>query len=301
MHATTPHTLLAPLAPVVPLLLDAITEGVLVTGADQRALYANREFLTMTGYDWGDFAGRSCRFLQGPGTSGPELDRLNAALAAGEPFRGRLLNYRKDRTTFINELSISPVRDATGAVTHFLSVQRDVSYEIGLETTLQYSRQFDAVTGIPNRVTTRAHVVSVLAKGRRTGHGTAIAVGDLPGFREVNYQYGYGAADQFLEELAFRVGTALRPDDFLGRISADEFAIVMSNLPLDREGAASAALAVLERLETVLRSPIEFGSGLSMRANLRFGLAIAPFDAAEADALLMAAETRRATNHRRTA
>ena len=60
------------------------------------------------------------RFLQGPETDKAELAKLKAAITAGEGFCGRLLNYRKDGSTFWNLLTISPVKDDAGTVVKFI-------------------------------------------------------------------------------------------------------------------------------------------------------------------------------------
>ncbi len=93
-------------------------------------VYANPAFLSMTGYSLEEVLGESPRLFQGEATSRSTLDRLRAALAVGEPFSARTVIYRKDGTPYDVEWSISPVRDEAGTVTHFVSVQRDISVEM---------------------------------------------------------------------------------------------------------------------------------------------------------------------------
>ncbi|WP_322520400.1 diguanylate cyclase [Guyparkeria halophila] len=92
-------------------------------------VYANPAFLAMTGYRLDEILGETPRLFQGEATSRPVLDRLRAALTVGERFAARTINYRKDGTAYDVEWSISPVRDEAGTVTHFVSVQRDISLE----------------------------------------------------------------------------------------------------------------------------------------------------------------------------
>ena len=67
------------------------------------------------------------RVLQGDATDRAVLDGLRAALPAGRSFEGRAVNYRADGTPFIMSWRVSPVRDATGAVTGYVSIQEDVT------------------------------------------------------------------------------------------------------------------------------------------------------------------------------
>lgn len=54
------------------------------------------------------------------------LDELRACLGAGRRFAGRVVNYRKDGSAFRLEWRVSPVRDAKGRITHWISFQREV-------------------------------------------------------------------------------------------------------------------------------------------------------------------------------
>ena len=92
-----------------------------------RILYVNAGFERMTGYRRGEVLGKTPRILQGPRTDRTVLDRLRERLSAGEAFVGEAINYRKDRSEFWLEWYVSPVRDERGRVTHFVSLQRDVT------------------------------------------------------------------------------------------------------------------------------------------------------------------------------
>lgn len=107
--------------------LSAISQGVLIAGADRRITYASEAFERLTGYKTSEIIGGSCKMLQGPGTDPDTIRRLREALGAGQPFHGEILNYRKDGVPFWNDLSITPVLDAAGNLTQFVGVQRDVS------------------------------------------------------------------------------------------------------------------------------------------------------------------------------
>lgn len=110
--------------------LAATTTGVTISDPalpDNPLVYANPAFLQMTGYRAEEVVGRNCRFLQGPGTDPEARQRIGEALREGRPVESVLLNYRKDGTPFWNRLSIAPVRDAAGRITHFVGIQEDVT------------------------------------------------------------------------------------------------------------------------------------------------------------------------------
>ena len=120
--------------------LGAISQGVLITGADRRITYANDAFTRITGYSLPEIAGLSCSILGGPQTSVETIEQLRAALSSTTPFHGEILNYRKDGSTFWNELSITPVFNETGELTQFVGVQRDITKRKAAELSLRESR-----------------------------------------------------------------------------------------------------------------------------------------------------------------
>lgn len=97
------------------------------TQADNPIIFANDAFLRLTGYGRDEVIGRNCRFLQGVDTDPLERARLRAAISAGQDIACELLNYRKDGSPFWNALYLSPVRDSSGAITHFFGSQLDIS------------------------------------------------------------------------------------------------------------------------------------------------------------------------------
>jgi PAS domain S-box-containing protein len=105
-------------------------EGIVISDPnrpDNPLVYVNDGFARLTGYSGQDVLGRNCRFLQGPGTDPTALGQIRAAIRERRDCLVELLNYRKDGTPFWNRLSITPLRDAHGRLTHFVGVQSDVT------------------------------------------------------------------------------------------------------------------------------------------------------------------------------
>lgn len=124
--------------------LAVAAEG--VTIADARApgrplIYVNEGFERMTGYPAAEALGRNCRFLQGPDTDVVAVAEIRAALAGCRECLVEILNYRKDGTTFWNRLSITPVRESSGEVTHFIGIQSDVTVRRQAENDLRRSKE----------------------------------------------------------------------------------------------------------------------------------------------------------------
>nr|6I21_A Chain A, Aureochrome1-like protein [Ochromonas danica]6I24_A Chain A, Aureochrome1-like protein [Ochromonas danica]6I25_A Chain A, Aureochrome1-like protein [Ochromonas danica] len=94
---------------------------------DNPIVYASQGFLTLTGYALSEVLGRNCRFLQGPETDPKAVEKVRKGLERGEDTTVVLLNYRKDGSTFWNQLFIAALRDGEGNVVNYLGVQCKVS------------------------------------------------------------------------------------------------------------------------------------------------------------------------------
>lgn len=105
--------------------------AVVITSADPATGYAvqiaNPAFCKQTGYAMEELQGRSLRMLQGPETDPAVIERLRASLKEASYFEGTTFNYRKDGSVYLVRWNISPVRDEDGTLTHFVSVQQDIS------------------------------------------------------------------------------------------------------------------------------------------------------------------------------
>lgn len=107
---------------------------------DQPIIYTNTSFEKMTGYAAAESLGRNCRFLQAAERDQPQLAEIRQALHERRECRVTVRNYRKDGAPFWNELTLSPVKDAQGEVTHFIGIQSDITARKEVEEQLVQAR-----------------------------------------------------------------------------------------------------------------------------------------------------------------
>ncbi|MFM9266710.1 PAS domain S-box protein [Tychonema sp. BBK16] len=122
--------------------MAATSTGIVISDATQPKhpiVYCNPAFESITGYQRKEILGENCRFLQGSDTDPAALEIIRKALESESECQVILKNYRKDGSAFWNALSISPVRDRTGKLTHFIGVQRDITEGKKSEEALQKS------------------------------------------------------------------------------------------------------------------------------------------------------------------
>ncbi|CAK9209922.1 unnamed protein product [Sphagnum jensenii] len=115
-------------------------------------VHASKVFCEITGYSQEEVIGRNCRFLQGPDTDPEAVQKIRESIAGERACTVRILNYRKDKTSFWNHLHLSPVRSATGEVAFYVGVQlaMDIVDSAGDENVgmTPYMKQLGAVGAV---------------------------------------------------------------------------------------------------------------------------------------------------------
>ena len=122
--------------------IDAASNGFIIVDAlsdDMPIVYANQGFLKLTGFNPEEILGRNCRFLQGPHTDAADVQTIRDAVENQTECHVTLLNYRRDGSTFYNDLVVTPIRDSQGTVTHFIGVQHDATNIVEARRTLEAS------------------------------------------------------------------------------------------------------------------------------------------------------------------
>ncbi len=110
------------------------SDSVVISDPDRRALWVNPAFCAQTGYTITDMAGKEPgSVLQGHDTSPDAIQAIRHACAQRREIRVDILNYTKSGTPFWVDLRVTPVYDASGRHTHFISTMRDISERKALE------------------------------------------------------------------------------------------------------------------------------------------------------------------------
>lgn len=230
------------------LLIKAINEsrdGIVIADASLPGypiIYVNMGFEQMTGYAAAEVVGRNGSFLQGTDTSQPEVETMRAALARGEACTVTLRNYRKDGSMFWNELSLSPVHNDAGKLTHYIGIQKDETARIMLQQHLHQpatvdvdtlSRQLntlvytDSLVGINNRRRFDEQLTSLLSTAQRTHSELGVLMIDVDRFKLFNQRYGERAGDECLRVVGNCIAKAfMRSSDCAARYGGALFAVV---------------------------------------------------------------------------
>ncbi len=121
--------------------MDSAHNGIVITDAllpDNPIIYANRAFEKITGYKRTDILNQNCRFLQNRDRDQEGVRVIRNAIKKGESCQVEVRNYKKDGTLFWNEVSINPIKNENGIVTHFIGIQNDITERVKTEQEVNY-------------------------------------------------------------------------------------------------------------------------------------------------------------------
>jgi diguanylate cyclase (GGDEF)-like protein/PAS domain S-box-containing protein len=265
--------------------IEQAAEAIFVTDATETIEYVNPAFERITGYSGHEVQGYTPNFLcSGQGDKGTRA-RLRAAIEAGEAFEGVLVNRRRDGALYYADMSVAPVRSETGALTHFIASQLDISDKLRAEHELARIAYYDPVTDLPNRTLLMDRLHQLLNQRERHGGDLAVLQIDLDNFARVNDSWGHSGGDHALHTVGERLAALVDTDMPLARVGNDGFVVVAHLGP-----QSDTAERWIERIQTAITPPMTHdGDEIAITATI--GIALAPQDAEQAETLIEHAET----------
>jgi diguanylate cyclase (GGDEF)-like protein/PAS domain S-box-containing protein len=237
--------------------LQDVSQAVVITDMNQKVISSNDAHVAITGYSKEEIVGLNCRILQGLQTDPLAVEAIRVALKNDASFSGEVLNYRKNGTPFWNDMTISPMRDGAGQVTHYVGVCRDVTQRKTTEGNVRQLAFFDALTNLPNRRLLNDRLTQAMAASKRSTFYGAVMFLDLDNFKQLNDTQGHAAGDLLLIEVAHRLRQCVREVDTLSRFGGDEFVVVLSELDSDLGESSTQAAAVAEKVRAAVSLPYQ--------------------------------------------
>ncbi|MFH0822083.1 MAG: PAS domain S-box protein [Pseudomonadota bacterium] len=125
--------------------LECAAEGVIITDLEGTIQYVNPSLERMTGYSKSELVGNNPRMLKSGEQNNAFYEELWGTIKGGMVWTGRFVNKRKDGTIYTEDATISPVRDASGAITSFVGMKKDVTEHLALSKQLLHARKMEAI------------------------------------------------------------------------------------------------------------------------------------------------------------
>ena len=265
-------------------VLEHIADGVMVTDAKGIIVAVNPAFTQITGYSEAEALGRESTLTR----SGRHDDQFFRAmwdeLIATGFWRGEIWSQRKNGDIYLEWLTVSAVRDTSGASTHYVGVFSDITLLKQSQEKLDHMAHHDPLTALPNRLLFHDRLHHALQRAGREEEQLAILFIDLDRFKNVNDTLGHHIGDELLKQVAGELAGKLREGDTLARLGGDEFIVLLENV----DGQYGASL-VAEKLVTMFEQPF-LVAGHELFVTCSVGISLFPNDAVDLNMLIRNAD-----------
>jgi diguanylate cyclase (GGDEF)-like protein/PAS domain S-box-containing protein len=255
-------------------VFDATSDGILVVDRDMRIVEVNRAFAAMSGYTREELLGQHPRMMRSGKQDAEFYKAMWQGLLSTGQWHGKVWDKRRDGSLFAAHLALSAVRDGQGRVQHYFGVFTDITEECARQEEVEQLAFLDPLTRLPNRRLMEDRLQQALAFAARDDKMVAVCMLDLDGFKNVNDNFGHGAGDAVLVEVAGRLQQVVRANDTVARLGGDEFVLLLSGL-----NEVAEADEILARTLAAVRAPIRLPGDQPASVSASIGVAVFPCDA----------------------
>lgn len=259
-------------------------DAVLITSASGVIEFVNPAFERDSGYTASEAVGRQPSLVNSGQHPAEFFARLWKTIRAGEVFRGVFTNRRKSGEIYYDDKTITPLRDAAGAITHFVSTGRDVTERVRSDSRLAYLTNYDALTTLPNRSALMERLAQAVQRCRYERAGITLLHIDLDRFKNINDTLGHGAGDRLLKLVGERLSAVVLNPETVARLGGDEFAVFFEGGLQHGESEGFA-----QELVSTFSRPFEI-DGRKLYVNVSVGIAAYPSDSDDVESLIKHAE-----------
>lgn len=254
--------------------------------------YINPKFERITGYTSDEIIGKKMNVLKSGLTSAETYQELWRTIIGGKEWCGQLMNRRKNGELFWESISISPIRNELGHITHFVGVKEDITAYKQAEEKLFVQANYDVLTGLANRKLGFERLEESLKQVQLQSvhlssniEEVAVIFLDLDEFKQINDSLGHDAGDQLLRDIAQRLQKVVRSTDTVARLGGDEFLIIVPHLK-----NSSMVKAIARKILAAVSEPLMLkNEEIIISASL--GIACYPKDGCDPAQLVQQADT----------
>lgn len=236
--------------------LNFCSDSIVITDKDANIEWANPAFEKLTGYKLEEIEGKKPKEFVKSGLQTQDFyEEMWSTILSKKPWKGELINKRKDNSLYHEELSITPILDIKNEIKHFIAVKQNITDKKNKEKEVEYFAFYDYLTNLPNRRMFNEHFKKILESFEKEKKHIAILFLDLDKFKLLNDSKGHDYGDELLKEFSKRLSKVIRNIDFVARLGGDEFVIILDNLPINYLEATQICEKIAIKILNLIREP----------------------------------------------
>lgn len=247
--------------------LKSSKSWIVITDESGNITYVNDFVVETSGYSKEELIGKNPRIFKSGYLPKEFYKQMWEKITSGEKFSAVFVNRKKDGSIFYIEGNIYPVR-IHGNILRYVSVGKDITKEYEMSSQLNRLKFYDPITGLYN-LNGFTFISSEEIKGDNL---ICLILVDISNFTDINKRYGFKSGDEVLKFLANKLKTNFREKDIIGRISSDEFGILLTGIK-NKE----SIMIVLEKIRNSLKERVRLEDE-DIVISINGGIAVYPED-----------------------
>jgi two-component system cell cycle response regulator len=259
--------------------LEAAANPIIISKRDGTIIWVNSAFEQLSGYARDEALGQDTRLFKSGKQSRSFYKEMWKTILSGQKWRGELVNRRKDGSMYQEEMTITPVKNGVGKVTHFIAIKLDITERKRVEEQIRQLAFTDALTGLSNYRRLLDVLASEIKRYARTARPFAVLLFDLDELKKINDAHGHPAGSRAITRVASILRMQLREIDIAARYGGDEFVVILP------ETGCEEARKAGQRISKWIKKDSE-----EPPISASWGAAVFPEDGKNIDELLAAAD-----------
>jgi len=268
---------------IIQTVFQEATEGIIIENAQREIIHVNPAMLRILNLSESELQGKHSDFLSQMIDEETRKNIYEHMENEGHWF-GEVEITRFDNKTILAWLTLDTVLNTSGEVSNIVLMLTDISELHLSRTKMQYLASHDTLTSLPNRSLLFEHLNHAINSSIRNGTRGALLFIDIDGFKDINDNYSHKTGDILLQEFSQRLAHAIRKSDIIGRLSGDEFLLILENIQ-----EMDDMLTTVEKIRAQLLEPFIINKN-RIDLTVSIGIACFPNDGENADQLIHAAD-----------
>ncbi len=229
-------------------------EAMTITDPNGIIIKVNKAFTKITGYMPDEVIGKNPRILKSFKHPEEFYKNMWKDLHTKGYWGSEIFNKRKNGEIYVERLSITAIKNKDEITTHYIAQFLDISELKKAQEEAIKRATYDPLTKLPNRKLMMKKLQDEFARAKRHNLVNVFLFIDIDNFKAVNDNYGHIVGDKLLVNMSKRLKSCIREEDYVARISGDEFCIILLDLDSSYEKSAEYTKQICTKiLENLLK------------------------------------------------
>ena len=264
--------------------INSVNEVAIITDENKHIMMVNESFERVTLFKKDEALGKNIAILNSERHPEEFFRIMDTTLKNVGHWQGEMYIRLKEGAVIPTWTSITVIKDKKNIIKNHIYIMTDLTGRKEIEDKILYLSNYDALTGLPNRVLFFDRLEQSIASARRFNKKFALIYLDIDRFKTINDNLGHHIGDKLLEQIASRLKSIIRGTDTLSRPAGDEFYIIINDI-----GQFDDVVTVIRKIFDKISEPFNV-DGYRLNITASVGVTVYPDDGNNSQVLMRNAE-----------